>query len=218
MKIEGSFFKKEIFHRKTKSNGIICISNRYSNNNEERHSLYAFYIILLAVAAIALGTANWSIVAFAQNETSTAQTTAGLIQASIQSWMAVALGIASLIGVILKFIETYNKNHTNDGRFIKLAEVLRMTKDSIEESDKAIKDNADLNKLIINNVANVPEIKAWFERPENKTLVEQANKNADEMAESIKEYYRVLGRKAGDESKDHIVRMLANTEKQLVPG
>jgi hypothetical protein len=132
--------------------------------------------------------------------------------------MAVALGIASLIGVILKFIETYNKNHTNDGRFIKLAEVLRMTKDSIEESDKAIKDNADLNKLIINNVANVPEIKAWFERPENKTLVEQANKNADKMAESIKEYYQVLGRKAGDESKDHIVRMLANTEKQLVPG
>jgi hypothetical protein len=132
--------------------------------------------------------------------------------------MAVALGIASLIGVILKFIETYNKNHTNDGRFIMLAEVLRLTKDSIEESDKGIKDNADLNKLIINNVANVPEIKALFERPENKTLVEQANKNADKMAESIKEYYQVLGRKAGDESKDHIVRMLANTEKQLVPG
>ena len=132
--------------------------------------------------------------------------------------MAVALGVASLIGVALKFIETYAKNHTNDTRFIKLAEVLRKTKDSIEESDKAIKDNADLYQLIVNNIANIPEVKAWFEKPENKALIEKANKNADEMAETMKQYYQVSSGKAGDNSRDYIVRMLAETEKKLVPG
>jgi hypothetical protein len=206
-----------IFRKKTKSNGIICLSDKSSNNHEERHPLYALFIVLMAVAAIALGTANWSIVT-AQNETSTDQSTAQLIEASIQSWMAVALGIGALIGVILKFIETYRKNHTNDKRFDKLAEVLELAKNSIEESDKAIKDNADLNKLIINNVANVPQIREWFERPENKTMIEQANKNADQMAEDLRNYYQVLSKQPGDEDKDSIVRRLATTQKQLVPG
>jgi hypothetical protein len=132
--------------------------------------------------------------------------------------MGVALAVASLIGVALKFIEIYTKNNTNDTRFTKLAEVLRKTKDSIEESDKAIMDNADLYKSIVNSLANIPEVKAWFEKPENKGLIEKANKNADEMAESIKQYYQEYSSKAGDNSRDYVVRMLADTEKELVPG
>jgi hypothetical protein len=95
---------------------------------------------------------------------------------------------------------------------------LTRAKDSLEETDRGIKENADLYKSIINNIVSVPEFKTWIKRPENKALIEQANKNADEWAESIKEYYQTFSKKAGDESKDHIVRMLANTEKQLVPG
>jgi hypothetical protein len=205
-------FKRQISLELTKKNIFCNMSNRFSSI----HNTW-FLFTLLAIVAIALAAAKWTIVN-AQNETSIPLSTPELIQASIQSWMAVALGVASLIGVALKFIETYAKNHTNDTRFIKLAEVLRKTKDSIEESDKAIKDNADLYQLIVNNIANIPEVKAWFEKPENKALIEKANKNADEMAESMKQYYQVSSRKAGDNSRDYIVRMLAETEKELVPG
>jgi hypothetical protein len=205
--------KSEISRREKKQSS--------SSNPRCTPSRYVVFISLTAIAAMSLGVVNWTI-ANAQNDTSAGeveeQSIEQLIQASIQSWLAVALGIASLIGVALKFIETYNKNNKNDTRFIKLAEALRMTKDSIEETDKAIKDNADLNRSIINNIANIPQAKEWFEKPENKALIEQANKNADEMAESIKQYYQVLSKMAGDESKDHVVRMIADTEKRLVPG
>ncbi|HKG88686.1 MAG TPA: hypothetical protein VKA95_10195 [Nitrososphaeraceae archaeon] len=210
--------KEEMFQKRSKSDVTNSLLNGCSDNHKKRHRFYPVFIILLAGVAFILGTVNWSTAVNGQNETSTDQPVQQLIQTSIQSWLAVALGIASIIGVAVKFLETYNKNHTNDTRFIKITEALRMTKDSIEESDKAIKDNADLNKIIINNIANIPQVKEWFERPENKTLIEQANKNADEMAESIKQYYQVYGKMAGDESKDHIIRMVANTEKQLVPG
>lgn len=198
----------------------------YNNKNNSLKTLKGkrtidlnLFLIVLATFALFFGFSNLNTIN-AQNVTlpSTEQSTSQIIQMSIQSWMGVALGIASIIGVVIKFVETYNKNNTNDSRFIKLAEVLRATKDSIEESDRAIKDNADLYKSFIDNIANLPAFREWFEKPENKKLIEQANKNADEMAESIKLYYQTYSKKAGDESKDHIVRMLTNTEKQLVPG
>jgi hypothetical protein len=49
-------------------------------------------------------------------------------------------------------------------------------------------------------------------------MIEQANKNADEMAKDIiRNYYQVLSRRAADDDKDSIVRRLARTENQLVP-
>jgi hypothetical protein len=92
-----------------------------------------------------------------------------------------------------------------------------MTKSSIEGTDKAVQDNAELIKLIANNISSVPEMKAWLERPENRAMIEKANKNADEMAEDIRKYYEILGKRAGDEDRDRIVRGLATVSKQLAP-
>ena len=104
----------------TKKNSFCKVTNRFSGILNIR-----FLFILQAIVAIALSTIQWTIVN-AQNATSVPLSTSELTQASIQSWMG-----ASLISVVLKFIEKFTKNNMNNTRFTKLAEVLRKTKDSI---------------------------------------------------------------------------------------
>ena len=121
-----------------------------------------------------------------------------------------------LIGVATKFYtDTIRHGKLND-REAKLTEVLRDIGNSLEETDKGAKDNAQLIAQIANLAASSPQLKELVDR--NKSLFDDIQKNATEWNEDMKKYYEARGPTAGDQSDDRTVRALAEIQKKFVKG
>jgi hypothetical protein len=147
-----------------------------------------------------------------------AQPTGGdIVQTTVASWTGLISALAAIAAVIAKWADSQANKHKENIRWLQFAEYANMAKDSLQSTDKSVKDNADLIKNLANVLGNVPPIKTELEKPQNQAVINEINKNVDDWARDLQKYYEIASRVTELNPKDPVVKKIADVQSFLTP-
>ena len=82
---------------------------------------------------------------------------------------------------------------------------------SLKGTDISVKDNAELIQGIVRLMMKIPQVKQ--ELDVNTHLLDKINTNAERWKKDLESYYEKTSRMPGDDSKDLIIRRVAEMQK-----
>lgn len=165
--------------------------------------------VFLGINALMMWTA---VVANAQQ----GQTGVESAQTLVASFTGLISALAAIAAVIAKWADSQANKHKENTRWAQFAVYANQAKNSLQETDKGAKDNADLIKKLVNVIGNVPAVKTELEKPQNQAVINEINKNVDDWTTDLQKYYEIASRISKLNEKDEVVQRIADIQQFLV--
>jgi hypothetical protein len=139
-----------------------------------------------------------------------------IITNTIPSIIGLVIAVLTGAGLLLKWYRDNIGKEQGGQRDAKISEGLDSLLNSLKGTDISVKDNAELIQGIVRLMMKVPQVKQ--ELDVNADLLDKINTNAERWKKGIESYYEKTSRMPGDDSKDLIIRRVAEMQKQTVPN
>ena len=139
-----------------------------------------------------------------------------IITNTIQSIIGLVIAVLTGAGLLSKMYRDNIGKEQGGQRDAKISEGLDSLLNSLKGTDISVKDNAELIQGIVRLMMKVPQVKQ--ELDVNTDLLDKINTNAERWKKDLESYYEKTSRMPGDDSKDLIIRRVAEMQKQTVPN
>jgi hypothetical protein len=137
-------------------------------------------------------------------------------QTLVASFTGLISALAAIAAVVAKWADSQANKHKENTRWAQFAVYANQAKNSLQETDKGAKDNADLIKKLVNVIGNVPPVKTELEKPQNQAVINEINKNVDDWTTDLQKYYEIASRISKLSEKDEVVQRIADIQQFLV--
>jgi hypothetical protein len=190
-----------------------AVTVELNRKKEQSWTIVSYFCLGIAVFLGISSLMMWTaVVANAQQP----QSGGNIVEATVASFTGLISALAAIAAVIAKWADSQANKHKENTRWAQFAVYANQAKNSLQETDKGAKDNADLIKKLANVIGNVPPIKTELEKPENQAVINEINKNVDDWTTDLRKYYEIASRINGQNSKDEVVRRIADIQQFLV--
>ena len=123
--------------------------------------------------------------------------------------------MATIIGLIVKLFKKFGANQIAENEtFAKIVDGMSLVSESLEATDKGIKENMDVVGVAIGSILNNSDIKTQLGTAQSQAIINQVQQQINAWNADLKKYYDTINPKLED---DPTLQKLAVVKARSVP-